>query len=152
MTSNKMKLMVPSRSVNEGFVRAVTAAFAAQADPPCDVIADIKTAVSEAVTNCIVHAYPDRTGDVYISAELAGSKFKIKISDKGCGIANVEAAVQPLFTTAGPERSGLGFTVMQSFMDKFRVRSRPGKGTCVTMVKELSDRDMRASGPLPAKK
>ena len=139
ITVNKMKLTVPSKSANEGFVRAVAGCFAAQLDPPCDVLADIRTAVSEAVTNCIVHAYKEGPGLIYITAKLtADGMFCIKIADKGCGIADVEQAMQPLFTTASAqERSGLGFTMMQNFMDSVAVRSAPGKGTCVTMKKRV---------------
>lgn len=145
VTENSVKLILPSKSVNEGFVRSVTAAFAAQADPTCDLLADIKTAVSEAVTNCIVHAYPDSIGDIYITAKLivkGGKKvFWIKIADRGRGIPDLELAMQPLYTSAGGERSGLGFTMMQSFMDEVRVRSKQGQGTSVLMKKTLSDRN-----------
>lgn len=138
MTENRMKLILPSKSVNEGFARAAVGAFAAQADPTCDIVADIKTAVSEAVTNCIVHAYRETAGDIYITAKLTkDEKIVIKIADRGCGIVNVEQAMQPLFTTGGEERSGLGFTVMESFCDRVKLRSSPGKGTVVTLYKSL---------------
>ena len=139
---NQMKLTVPSRSVNEAFVRGAVAMFAASLDPACDVLADIKTAVSEAVTNCIVHAYPDTVGLIYITASLyPDGSLTVRIADKGCGIADVARAREPLFTTAPEkERSGLGFSVMESFMDKLTVRSTPNKGTVVTMKKHLTNR------------
>ncbi|MCR4614747.1 MAG: anti-sigma F factor [Clostridiales bacterium] len=140
-TTNKMKLVIESRSVNEGFARAAVAAFAAQLDPTVEELADIKTAVSEAVTNCIVHAYPSTVGLIYITAELTDSgTVKIKIRDRGCGIADVRQAMEPLFTTLGGERSGLGFAVMESFMDKVKVTSTVNKGTCVTMTKNIASR------------
>ena len=128
-----------SRSANEGFARAAAACYAAQLDPTLDELADIKTAVSEAVTNSIVHAYPDALGLVTLRMRLLeGSELEIIVKDKGVGIPDVEQARQPLFTTGDPEeRSGLGFSVMQSFTDKLQVRSRPGKGTRVTMTKLL---------------
>ena len=130
-----------SRSANEGFARATVAAFAAQLDPTLEEINDIKTAVSEAVTNCIVHAYRERLGKIYISGEITNTNIiKIKIRDNGCGIENVEKAMEPLFTTVGGERAGLGFAVMQSFMDDIRVRSVVGKGTTVTLIKKISPR------------
>ncbi len=130
-----------SRSSNEGFARAVVSAFATQLDPTLEEISDIKTAVSEAVTNCIVHAYNNRIGKIYISAELIEpNSIKIKIRDKGCGIENVEKAMEPLYTTVGGERAGLGFAVMQSFMDTLKVRSVVGKGTTIVMTKKISQR------------
>ena len=115
------------------------AAFAAQLDPTIEEINDIKTAVSEAVTNCIVHGYKNTLGKIYITVELLEQRMlRIKIRDRGCGIANVQQAMEPLFTTGGEERSGLGFSVMQSFMDKVSVRSVPGRGTTVTLQKRLS--------------
>ena len=130
-----------SRSANEGFSRAVVSAFASQLDPTIEEINDIKTAVSEAVTNCIVHAYGDTTGKIYISAELNDENtIKIRIRDKGKGIENVAQAMEPLFTTLGGERAGLGFAVMMSFMDSVKVRSTLGKGTSITMVKKLRQR------------
>ncbi len=138
---NEMKLQVESRSVNEGFARAAVAAFAAQLDPNIEDISDIKTAVSEAVTNCIVHGYPDTVGKIYIWAGIyENGTFKIKIKDKGCGIENVSQAMEPLFTTLGGERAGLGFAVMESFCDKIRVNSKIGKGTTVTLEKVLKGR------------
>ena len=139
---NLVKLSFYSRSVNEGFARGALAAFLAQADPTVPELADIKTAVSEAVTNCIVHAYPGGVGLVHMSVALyEGGKVKITISDKGGGIADVEKAMQPMFTTGNPEeRAGLGFAVMQSFMDKVKVNSKPGQGTRVVMTKTLAGR------------
>ena len=136
---NLVKLSFYSRSVNEGFARGALAAFLAQADPTVPELADVKTAVSEAVTNCIVHAYP---GGVHMSVALyEGGKIKITITDKGVGIADVEKAMQPMFTTGNPEeRAGLGFAVMQSFMDKVKVSSKPGQGTRVVMTKTLAGR------------
>lgn len=139
---NLVKLSFYSRSVNEGFARGALAAFLAQADPAVPELADVKTAVSEAVTNCIVHAYPGGVGLVHMSVALYdGGKIKITITDKGVGIADVEKAMQPMFTTGNPEeRAGLGFAVMQSFMDKVKVTSKPGQGTRVVMTKTLAGR------------
>lgn len=139
---NEMKLQIESRSVNEAFARATVAAFAAQLDPNIEEISDIKTAVSEAVTNCIVHAYPERVGRIYIWAGIyENGSFKVKIKDKGCGIQNVKQAMEPLFTTLGGERAGLGFAVMESFCDKIRVSSKVGKGTTVTLEKIFRGRE-----------
>ena len=139
---NLVKLSFYSRSVNEGFARGALAAFLAQADPTVPELADVKTAVSEAVTNCIVHAYPGGVGLVHMSVALYdGGKIKITITDKGVGIADVEKAMQHMFTTGNPEeRAGLGFAVMQSFMDKVKVTSKPGQGTRVVMTKTLAGR------------
>ena len=139
---NYMKLEFPARSVNEGFARAAVAAFAAQLDPNLDELGDIKTAVSEAVTNCIVHAYPDRIGPVTLCIAVYPERLvKITVMDKGVGIPDIGRAMEPLFTTGNPEeRSGLGFAVMQSFMDKVHVSSRPGRGTRVTLTKRLDTR------------
>ena len=139
---NLVKLSFYSRSVNEGFARGALAAFLAQADPTVPELADVKTAVSEAVTICIVHAYPRGVGLVHMSVALYdGGKIKITITDKGVGIADVEKAMQPMFTTGNPEeRAGLGFAVMQSFMDKVKVTSKPGQGTRVVMTKTLAGR------------
>ena len=139
---NLVKLSFYSRSVNEGFARGALAAFLAQADPTVPELADVKTAVSEAVTNCIVHAYPGGVGLVHMSVALYdGGKIKMTITDKGVGIADVEKAMQPMFTTGNPEeRAGLGFAVMQSFMDKVKVTSKPGQGTRVVMTKTLAGR------------
>ncbi len=136
---NRFNMNLLSRSANESFARTAIAAFAAQLDPTLEEISDIKTAVSEAVTNCIVHAYKNGIGKIYISCEIIeGGILKIIIKDKGCGIENVDKAMEPLFTTVGGERAGLGFAVMQSFMDTIRVRSVLGKGTTVTLKKKIS--------------
>ena len=139
---NEMKIELPSLSVNEGLARATVAAFCAQADPSLGVLADVKCAVSEAVTNCIVHGYRDTVGTIYISARLySDGMVKIVIRDKGCGIEDVDIARQPLYTTdAAGERSGMGFTVMESFCDKVRVISKCQKGTTVTLYKRLMRR------------
>lgn len=136
-----MKLQIESRSVNESFARAAVSAFAAQLDPTVEELADLRTAVSEAVTNCIVHAYRDTLGVIYITASVyADGMFCVRIRDKGCGIENVEQAREPLFTTLGGERAGLGFSVMESFSDKVRVHSVVGKGTTVTLFKCIRGR------------
>ncbi|MBR6502114.1 MAG: anti-sigma F factor [Clostridia bacterium] len=138
---NKFSMNILSRSANEGFARATVAAFAAQLDPTLEEINDIKTAVSEAVTNCIVHAYRESIGKIYISGEITDTNIiKIKIRDNGCGIENVEKAMEPLYTTVGGERAGLGFAVMQSFMDSIRVRSHVGKGTTILLSKKIAPR------------
>ena len=136
---NKMKLQLPALSVNEGMARAAVAAFCSQLDPDAIDIADIKCAVSEAVTNCIVHAYKDTLGIIYITVKLYEKRLvSIEIKDKGRGIEDVRLARQPLYTTdAENERSGMGFTVMESFCDKVRVSSKCGKGTTVTLFKQL---------------
>ena len=140
-TTNYISFEFLSRSANEGFARAAVACFAAQLDPTVEELCDIKTAVSEAVTNCIVHAYPDGVGNIYISAGIfENGLVRIKIRDKGCGIADIKKAMEPLYSTLGGERAGLGFAVMQSFMDKIRVNSRVGQGTTVTMIKKISPR------------
>ena len=139
---NEMKLVLPSLSVNEGMARAAVAAFCSQMDPTSCELADIKCAVSEAVTNCTVHAYRDTVGDVYITAKLySDGGVRITVKDKGCGIPDVDVARQPLYTTdAEGERSGMGFTVMESFCDKVRVTSKCAKGTTVTLYKLLKRR------------
>lgn len=138
---NQMKLQIESRSVNESFARATVAAFAAQLDPNIEEISDIKTAVSEAVTNCIVHAYPERVGKIYITAYIfENNVFRVKIKDNGCGIENIKQAMEPLFTTSGGERAGLGFAVMESFCDKIKVTSKLNKGTTVTLEKKFVSR------------
>ena len=139
---NEMILKLPSLSVNEGMARAAVAAFCAQLDPTASVLADIKCAVSEAVTNCTVHAYRDTVGIIYITVKLyEDGTVKIIIRDKGCGIEDVKVARQPLYTTdAEGERSGMGFTVMESFCDKVRVVSQCGKGTTVTLYKRIQRR------------
>lgn len=136
---NYIKLEFPARSVNEGFARAAAAAFAAQMDPTLEELGDIKTAVSEAVTNAIVHAYPDAIGTVALRLRiLEGNVLEITVRDKGRGIPDVKQAMEPLFSIGGEERSGMGFTIMDSFMDGLRVRSAVGKGTTVTMSKRIS--------------
>jgi stage II sporulation protein AB (anti-sigma F factor) len=130
-----------SRSSNEGFARMVAAAFAAQLDPTLDELGDIKTAVSAAVTNAIVHAYPDRIGKIVMKMKIRNDRvLELSIRDWGCGIENVEQARQPLFTTGGEERSGMGFTIMESFMTNLQISSRPGKGTTVHMRRKLQRR------------
>jgi stage II sporulation protein AB (anti-sigma F factor) len=135
-----MRVELFSRSINESFARVAVAAFVAQLDPTLDELADIKTAVSEAVTNCIVHAYKDGIGTIYITVRIYEDlRVRIIIKDRGCGIENIEKAMEPMFTTStSGDRAGLGFTVMQSFMDKLRVKSRVNFGTTVMMEKSLS--------------
>ena len=136
---NFVKLEFPARSANEGFARAAAAAFASQMDPTLEELGDIRTAVSEAVTNAIVHAYPNRIGTVQMRLRiLDGNTLEIVIKDKGCGISDVKRAMEPMYSTGGDERSGMGFTIMSSFMDGLRVKSVPGKGTTVTMAKKLA--------------
>lgn len=138
---NEMKLEFPGRSVNEGFARTVIASFAAQLDPTLDELNDIKTAVSEAVTNCIVHAYPEKIGTVMLKGRiLEDGQIEITVKDKGVGIADIKKARTPMFTTGRDDRSGMGFTIMESFMDKLYVRSRVGGGTTVRMVKKIAPR------------
>lgn len=138
---NTTRFEIESRSVNESFARVAVAAFISQLDPTIEELGDIKTAVSEAVTNSIVHGYKEGTGKIYITVcVFENAKIRIKIRDKGCGIENVEEAMQPLFTTMGGERAGLGFAVMESFMDKVKVNSVVGKGTCVTLEKKINGR------------
>ena len=140
---NEMRMKLPSLSVNEGMARAAVAAFCAQLDPTASELADIKCAVSEAVTNCIVHAYRDTVGIIYITVKLCeGGLVRIEIKDKGCGIENVELARTPLYTTDREgERSGMGFTVMESFCDKVRVFSGCKKGTTVTLFKYVKRKE-----------
>lgn len=140
---NELKMTLDSKSINEGFSRVAVASFISCLDPSVEELMDIKTAVSEAVTNCIVHAYKERMGKIYITVSISEtSDVRIKIRDKGVGIENIKEAMQPLFTTAGDERAGLGFAVMESFMDKVRVTSKPQKGTTVTLVKHLSGKTL----------
>ena len=135
---NEMNLNFKSRSSNESFARAAVSAFVLCLDPTIAELSDIKTAVSEAVTNCCVHAYPDSIGTIYINVKITDSnKIVIKIRDTGIGIKNIKQAMEPLFTTSSDERAGLGFAVMQSFMDNIKVRSKENKGTTVTMEKTL---------------
>lgn len=138
---NEMTVSFLSCSANEAFGRAAVSAFVAQLDPTIDELCDIKTAVSEAVTNCIVHAYRDTIGTIYITCRLyEDGGVVVRIRDRGCGIEDIEKAMQPLFTTQEGERAGLGFAVMQSFMDRLRVSSKLGKGTVVTMKKTIARR------------
>ena len=138
---NQVKITFAGRSVNEGFARAALAAFLVQLDPTVPQLADIKTAVSEAVTNCIVHAYPQCLGPVQMRLRLFEDRtVEIVVKDAGVGIEDVERARTPLFTTGSEERSGMGFTIMESFMDSLKVRSAPGKGTTVTMRRQIARR------------
>ncbi|MCI8648997.1 MAG: anti-sigma F factor [Anaerotruncus sp.] len=142
-SGNSMKLEFEGRSVNEAFARTAVAAFASQLDPTIEELSDIRTAVSEAVTNCIVHGYRDRLGLVYITAGLfSDNRIIIRIRDKGCGIPDIPKAMEPLFTTAPEEeRAGLGFAVMQSLMDKVRVLSHEQKGTTVILEKRIRGKE-----------
>ena len=138
---NEATVVFLSRSANEGFARTTAACFAAQLDPTLEEVNDINTAVSEAVTNCIVHAYPENLGLVQMRLRLfEDHTLEIQIKDKGVGIPDVEQARRPMYTTGGEERSGMGFTIMESFMDLVKVRSAPGKGTAVTMRRKISRR------------
>lgn len=139
-TVNKMKITIPAMSKNEALARSCIAAFAAQTDPTVEELSDLRSAVCEAVTNSIVHGYRDKSGDITITLKLTDDNcLYIKITDKGCGIEDVEKAMEPLFTTAPEEeRAGLGFAVMEAFTDSLKVTSRPGKGTTVTMKKKLT--------------
>ena len=138
---NYITLEFLSRSANEGFARGAVACFAAQLDPTLEELGDVKTAVSEAVTNAIVHAYPDKLGKIVIKARiLEDNVLEISVRDWGRGIPDVEKARQPLYTTGGEERSGMGFTIMESFMDRLAVRSQEGKGTRVTMRRRIRPR------------
>lgn len=138
---NEMTLTFPSRSANEAFARAAVACFAAQLDPNLEELNDIKTAVSEAVTNCIVHAYPDTIGKIALKVRIAeDSTVTISVKDWGCGIADIEKAKTPMFTTGNEERSGMGFTIMESFMQQLRVTSKLGRGTTVHMKRKILKR------------
>lgn len=143
---NRMALRFDSRSVNEAFARMTVAAFVAQLDPTLEELNDIKTVVSEAVTNAIVHGYRDQVGEILVNARLLeGNIIEIKVKDHGCGIPNVDEARQPLFTTGNGERSGMGFTIMESFSDKLKVRSSVGRGTTVTMLRKVHGRGTAAN-------
>ena len=138
---NYMTLEFPSRSTNEAFARSAVSCFAAQMDPTLEELGDIRTAVSEAVTNCIVHAYPEGIGLIALRCRiLKDNTLDIVIKDKGIGIQNLDEARRPAFTTGGAERSGMGFTIMESFMTSFSVSSIPGKGTTVHMRRKLQRR------------
>ena len=138
---NSVTVEFLSRSANEGFARTTAACFAAQMDPTLDEVNDIKTAVSEAVTNCIVHAYPNELGKIRMKLRLfEDNTLEVVVQDWGVGIADVAQARTPLFTTGNEERSGMGFTIMESFMDALKVKSAPGKGTTVTLRRRISRR------------
>lgn len=141
MIINEFRMILDSRSVNESFSRATVAAFTAQLDPTVEEINDIKTAVSEAVTNCIVHGYKSSVGKIYISVKIHhDNRVIISIRDRGCGISDIKKAREPLFTTLGGDRAGLGFSVMESFTDKVSVRSKIGAGTTITLSKKICGR------------
>jgi stage II sporulation protein AB (anti-sigma F factor) len=141
---NYIKMEFPSRSANEGFARAAAAGFAAQLDPTLEELGDIKTAVSEAVTNCIVHAYPEELGKISMRMRIVKERrLEIVIRDWGRGIDDVERAMQPMFTTGGEDRSGMGFTIMESFTDRLKVKSAPGRGTTVTLERTIKPRAVR---------
>ncbi len=143
---NEIKLILPALSENESLARSVIAAFVSQLDPRVDELVDIRTAVSEAVTNCIVHAYKGETGEVVLTARLyRNGRVVIRVQDRGCGIVDVEKAREPLFTTGGEERSGLGFSVMESLCDKVKVRSERGRGTVITLEKYIHREEEAAS-------
>lgn len=140
-TENYMAMEFLSRSSNESFARTAVATFAAQLDPTLDEIGDIKTAVSEAVTNSIVHGYPTTLGKIVVKVRiLEKNMLEISVRDWGCGIENIDKAREPMFTTGGEERSGMGFTIMESFTDRMRVKSKPGHGTTVVMQKRIAPR------------
>ena len=142
--TNQVSLIFPSRSANESFARSAAAAFAAQLDPTLDELGDVKTAVSEAVTNAIVHAYPDIIGKVELKLRIyPGNELELIIRDWGVGIPDIDQARTPLYTTGSEERSGMGFTIMESFMDSVKVKSVAGKGTTVTLRKRFA---LRAGG------
>lgn len=135
---NQLKMVFDSRSVNESFSRVAVGAFSSQLDMTIDELGDIKTVVSEAVTNCIVHAYGNSIGNIYITCTVfEEGVIRISVRDKGCGIPDVKQAMEPLYTSLGGDRSGLGFSVMESFSDKLRVRSKVGVGTTVTVEKKI---------------
>ena len=139
---NELKLIFDSKSINESFSRMAVSAFASQLDMTVEELGDIKTVVSEAVTNCIVHAYRDNIGKIYITCTVfEEGVVRISVRDKGCGINDIKKAREPLFTSLGGERSGLGFSVMESFSDNLRVRSKPGVGTTVTIEKKLKGKN-----------
>lgn len=136
---NRIRASFPAKSVNEGFARTLVTAFAATVDPTVDELIDVKTAVSEAVTNAIIHGYRDELGQVYITASLyPDNRLVVRIRDTGCGIPDIKKAMEPLYTTSDSgERAGLGFAVMQELMDKVQVRSTVGKGTTITLERRL---------------
>jgi stage II sporulation protein AB (anti-sigma F factor) len=141
MFDNQMNLSFPSKSVNEGLARTAVAAFVAQLDPTVEELCDIKTALSEAVTNAVVHGYRNTIGTVHIQAKRKGDKVILRIRDKGCGIEDISRAMEPLYTTCtGGECAGLGFAVMQQLCDRVKVRSAPGKGTTVVLERKITSR------------
>ncbi len=141
-TNDYIKLEFPSISTNEGFARSAVGCFAARLDPTLAELGDIKTAVSEAVTNCIVHGYPDSIGKIMLKARIIGNSIlEITVRDRGAGIEDIKKAREPMFTTGGDDRSGMGFTIMESFMDKVKVRSESGCGTAVVMTKAFSGKN-----------
>ena len=138
---NYMILEFPSRSTNEAFARSAVACFAAQMDPTLEELGDIRTAVSEAVTNCIVHAYPDKIGSITLRCRILKDHIlDIVVKDQGIGISDVEQARRPMFTTGGSDRSGMGFTIMESFMTSFEIKSVPGTGTTIHMRRRIQKR------------
>ena len=138
---NYMILEFPSRSANEAFARSAVACFASQMDPTLEELGDIRTAVSEAVTNCIVHAYPQQLGTITLRCRiLKDNILDVVVKDQGVGISDIEQARRPMFTTGGSDRSGMGFTIMESFMTSFEIKSAPGKGTTVHMRRKLQKR------------
>lgn len=138
---NEFKLEIDSKSINESFCRVVISAFITPLDPTIEELSDLKTAISEAITNSIVHGYSEKQGKIYITGQICDDNLvKIRIKDKGVGINDVKQAMQPLFTTGNEDRSGLGFTVMQSFCDRINVTSKIGKGTTVTLTKRILGR------------
>lgn len=138
---NFMILEFPSKSANEAFARSAVACFAAQLDPTLEELGDIRTAVSEAVTNCIVHAYPEKLGVITLRCRiLKDNILDIVVKDQGVGISDIEQARRPMFTTGGTDRSGMGFTIMESFMTSFEIKSAPGKGTTVHMRRRIQKR------------
>ncbi len=143
---NEIKITADAKSVNESYLRVAVSALASQLDPTVEELSDIKTAVSEAVTNCIVHAYRSKPGKIYITARLCDNQLMIiKIRDTGVGIPDVVKAREPLFTTGGDDRSGLGFSVMECFSDKLKVTSKEGKGTTVTIYKRIRGKSVDES-------
>lgn len=143
-TNNYAKIEFIGRSSNEAFARSAAACFVSQLDPTLEELGDIKTAVSEAVTNCIVHAYPTEIGKILLKCRIVGTDtVELSVRDWGCGIDDVDRAMEPLFTTGGEDRSGMGFSIMECFMDSLRVKSAPGRGTTVTMRKKISKKHGR---------
>ena len=136
-----MKLEFANKSCNENLARLAAAAFVTPLDPTCEELSEIKTAISEAVTNAIIHGYEDSIGMVRLDGRIYGNIVEFTISDKGCGIQDVSKAMEPLYTTGGEERAGLGFAVMESMMDKIKVTSKPDKGTTITLIKRISDKE-----------